>query len=344
MADGTTRGLLSRSLPVLVTLIACALGALAVWAIWAAYMASPWTRDGTVRVYVVSLAPEISGRVTELHVVDNQFVHRGDVLMVIDPTNYAIAVELAEAAVAQAKADRDNKQAEASRRDRLTTLSTSIEQRESYAASALAAQATYQQQIANLAQARVNLSRTRIVAPVTGWVTNLTAQLGDYASVGQRDISLVNAESFWVDGYFEEGSIARIHEGNAARIKLMGYKHPLLGHVQGVARAIEVANAQTDAYGLAAVNPIFTWIRLAQRVPVRVAIDLVPPDVRLVAGMTATVEIEPVQAAAAVPPFIIAPPPPPPPAPPPGQAAALSGARSAAPLPARPPSLPPAGR
>jgi RND family efflux transporter MFP subunit len=281
-----------RVLPVLLTLIMCALGALAAWAVWSAYVASPWTRDGTVRVYVVGMAPEVAGRVTELHVADNQFVHRGDLLMVIDPTNYAIAVTLAEAAVAAAKADRDNKQIESTRRDKLTTLSTSIEQRESYAASALAAQASYQQMIANLAQARVNLERTRLVAPVTGWVTNLTAQLGDYATVGQRDISLVNAESFWVDGYFEEGAIARIHEGDPARIKLMGYKHPLSGHVQGVARAIEVANARPDTYGLASVNPVFTWIRLAQRVPVRVAIDQVPADVRLVAGMTATVEIE----------------------------------------------------
>jgi RND family efflux transporter MFP subunit len=278
-------------LPVFTTFVACALAAAATWAIWQAYMASPWTRDGTVRVYVVGMAPEIAGRITELHVADNQFVHRGDLLMVIDPTDYAIAVDLAEAAVAQARANRDNAQAEARRREALTTLSTSIEQRESYAATALAAQATYQQQVANLAQARVNLERTRLVAPVNGWVTNLTAQLGDYASVGQRDISLVNADSFWVDGYFEESALGRIHEGDAARIKLMGYKHPLSGHVQGVARAIEVANAQADPFGLAAVNPIFTWIRLAQRVPVRIAIDAVPPEVRLVAGMTATVDI-----------------------------------------------------
>lgn len=278
-------------LPVFTTFVACALAAAATWAIWQAYMASPWTRDGTVRVYVVGMAPEIAGQITELHVADNQFVHRGDLLMVIDPTDYAIAVDLAEAAVAQARANRDNAQAEARRREALTTLSTSIEQRESYAATALAAQATYQQQVANLAQARVNLERTRLVAPVNGWVTNLTAQLGDYASVGQRDISLVNADSFWVDGYFEESALGRIHEGDAARIKLMGYKHPLSGHVQGVARAIEVANAQADPFGLAAVNPIFTWIRLAQRVPVRIAIDAVPPEVRLVAGMTATVDI-----------------------------------------------------
>jgi RND family efflux transporter MFP subunit len=279
-----------RILPVLITLMVCALGALSAWAIWAAYVASPWTRDGTVRVYVVGMAPEVSGRITDLRVADNQFVHRGDLLMAIDPTNYAIAVDLAQAAVAQAKATRDNAQVEAQRRAQLTTLSTSIEQRESYAAQALAAQATYQQQVANLAQARVNLERTRILSPVNGWVTNLTAQLGDYAAIGQRNIAVVNADSFWVDGYFEESAIGRIHDGD--RIKLMGYRHPLAGHVQGVARAIEVANAQADPSGLAEVNPIFTWIRLAQRVPVRVTIDNVPPEVRLIAGMTATVAVQ----------------------------------------------------
>jgi RND family efflux transporter MFP subunit len=281
-----------RILPVLITLMVCALGALSAWAIWAAYVASPWTRDGTVRVYVVGMAPEVSGRITDLRVADNQFVHRGDLLMAIDPTNYAIAVDLAQAAVAQAKATRDNAQVEAQRRAQLTTLSTSIEQRESYAAQALAAQATYQQQVANLAQARVNLERTRILSPVNGWVTNLTAQLGDYAAIGQRNIAVVNADSFWVDGYFEESAIGRIHDGDRVTIKLMGYRHPLAGHVQGVARAIEVANAQADPSGLAEVNPIFTWIRLAQRVPVRVTIDNVPPEVRLIAGMTATVAVQ----------------------------------------------------
>jgi RND family efflux transporter MFP subunit len=281
-----------RIFPVLVTLIACSLGGLAGWAIWDAYMASPWTRDGTVRVYVVAIAPEIAGRITELPVADNQFVHRGDELMVIDPTNYAIAVDLAQAGVAQAKAMRDNAQLQSQRRASLTTLSTSIEQKESYAAQAEAAEATYQQQVANLAQARINLSRTRITSPVNGFVTNLNAQLGEYASVGVRAVSLVNADSFWVDGYFEEGAIARIHPGDAARIKLMGIRAPLTGHVEGIARGIQVANAQTDAFGLAAVNPIFTWIRLAQRVPVRISIDHVPPGVTLVAGMTATVQIE----------------------------------------------------
>ncbi len=164
---------------------------------------------------------------------------------------------------------------------------------------ALAAQATYQQATANLNQARVNLERTQIRSPVNGYVTNLLAQLGDYATVGQNQISLVDADSYWVDGYFEETSLDRIRDGDPATIKLMGYHRPLRGHVGSIARAINVANAQPDRQGLASVNPIFTWVRLAQRIPVRIHIDHVPQGVRLVAGMTATVQIDAPPAAAA---------------------------------------------
>ena len=157
----------------------------------------------------------------------------------------------------------------------------------------MGAKAAYQQAQANLDHARVNLQRTKIYSPVNGYVTNLQAQLGDYATVGQRIISVVDADSFWVDGYFEETSLGRIREGDPATIKLMGYSQLVRGHVDGIARGINVPNAQPDQAGLASVNPIFTWVRLAQRVPVRIHIDQVPDGVRLVAGMTATVQIDP---------------------------------------------------
>jgi RND family efflux transporter MFP subunit len=263
------------------------------WAMWKAYMGTPWTRDGTVRVYVVTMAAEISGRIVELPVTDNQFVHKGDLLMVIEPTNYKIAVSLAEAAVQQADANAQNAAREAKRRARLSTLEVTVEEQQTYAASATAAAAQYQQALANLDQARVNLERTQIHSPVNGWVTNLRAQLGDYVNIGQNEIALVDADSFWVDGYFEESNLASIQEGDPAKIKLMGYSQVVTGHVGSVARAINVPNAQPDQAGLASVNPIFTWVRLAQRVPVRIDIDHVPDGVRLVAGMTATVEIDP---------------------------------------------------
>ncbi len=282
-----------RFLPIALTLVAVVVACWLTYAMWQAYVGAPWTRDGSVRVYVVSLAPEISGRIVSLPVSDNQFVHKGDLLMVIDKRDYDIAVRLSEASVAQAKADYENKQAEARRRAELTDLAATPEEQQSYTANAQAAYAVYQQALANLDKARLNLDRTEIRSPVNGWITNLWTQLGDYASIGQRSLTLVDADSFWVDGYFEETKIAPIQDGDPARIWLLGYKQVLDGHVDSVARGIVVENAQQGASGLANVNPVFTWVRLAQRVPVRVHIDRVPAGIRLVAGMTATVEIEP---------------------------------------------------
>jgi len=282
-----------RVLPVLITLIAAGLAAGLGWPAWNAYMGAPWTRDGTVRAYVVTMAPEVAGLIVQLPVKDNQLVHKGDLLMQIEPTNYRIAVSLAEAAVQQAQISAQNAAREAQRRQELSTLAVTVEEQQTYQTTAVAAQAQLEQANANLEQARVNLQRTEIRSPVNGWVTNLTAQLGDYASVGVNQISLVDSDSFWIDGYFEETALGEIHDGDPASIKLMGYKQIVRGHVASVARGINVANAQPNGQGLASVNPIFTWVRLAQRIPVRIAIDKVPDGVRLVAGQTATVQIDP---------------------------------------------------
>ena len=277
--------------PVLLTCLLVAAAAVSGWAAWNAYLAPPWTRDGTVRAYVVTMAPEVSGRIVHLPVTDNQFVHKGDLLIEIEPTDYAIAVDNAQANLDQARDNAANKQAEAKRRLQLTNLTTSEEERQTYLTGARTAEAAVAQAVATLAQAKVNLERTRIVSPVNGYVTNLQSREGDYAVVGARSISLVDADSYWVDGYFEETALHAIRDGDAAHIHLMGWHDVIDGHVTGVARGIQVANATADAAGLASVNPIFTWIRLAQRIPVHIAIDKVPPGLRLVAGQTASVDI-----------------------------------------------------
>ncbi|HUC72855.1 MAG TPA: HlyD family secretion protein [Stellaceae bacterium] len=282
-----------RILPLVITLVVVVIAAALGRAMWGAYMEAPWTRDGTVRAYVVTMAPEVAGRIVQLPVADNQLVRRGDLLMVIDPTNYKIAVDLAVAAAQQALTTAQNDQREAQRRQELTQLAATKEEKQTYESNAIAAQATYQQTLARLDQARVDLRRTEIRSPVNGYVTNLLAQLGDYATVGENLISLVDADSFWVDGYFEETNLDRIHKGDPATIKLMGYRQIVHGHVNSIARAINVANAQPNGEGLATVNPIFTWVRLAQRIPVRIHIDKVPEGVHLVAGMTATVQVDP---------------------------------------------------
>jgi multidrug resistance efflux pump len=281
-------------LPFIVTAIAVVIAVVLGHSMWDAYMGAPWTRDGTVRAYVVTMAPEVAGRIVKLPVADNQFVHKGDVLFEIDPADYRIALQSA-----QAQAQRDGAALDYARANegRQTTLegegwvskniyqqtTSTLHQSEGVVALDKAA----------VAKAQLDLSRTVIRSPVNGYVTNLLAQLGDYATVGQKLISLVDTDSFWVDGYFEETSLGRIHEGDPATVKLMGYSQLVRGHVGGVARGINIPNAQPDQAGLASVNPIFTWVRLAQRVPVRIAIDQVPNGVRLVAGLTATVQIDP---------------------------------------------------
>jgi multidrug resistance efflux pump len=334
--------------PFLITLAAVALAGLLGRAMWDVYMEAPWTRNATVRAYVVTMAPEVAGRIVELHVVDNKYVRKGDLLLVIDPTNFRIAVSQSDAAVQQAQANVQNidaqmtvqqaqinasqaqlqqghaalvfaqqqaeryqtlakegwgtvqnaqqftsqlHQQEAAVQSAQGTLNQALRQVESLKAQRLSAEAGLAQAKAQVNQAQVNLERTRILAPVDGYVTNLLAQLGDYVNVGVNTVSLVDADSFWVDGYFEETNLAPIRVGDPAQIKLMGRDQIVRGHVDSIARAINVANAQPNSQGVATVNPIFTWVRLAQRIPVRIHIDEVPPNVVLSAGMTATVEI-----------------------------------------------------
>jgi multidrug resistance efflux pump len=282
-----------RIVPLIITLATVALAGLLGWAMWNEYMGTPWTRDGTVRTYIVTVAPEVDGRIVDLQVHDNQFVHKGDVLMVIDPTNYRIAVDLAEAKLRQAQATAQNARIEAERRAKLTTLAVSVEEQQKFKARAAANDAEVEQAIAQRQQAAVNLERTEVRSPVNGWVTNLLTRVGDFATVGHNVVSVVDSDSFWIDAYFEEPQLAAIHEGDPVKVKLMGYSAIVGGEVASVARGINVSNAKPDGQGLATVNPIFTWVRLAQRVPVRIRIKDVPAGVRLVAGLTATVEVEP---------------------------------------------------
>ena len=219
-------------LPVAITLATAALAIGFGRAFWDVYMAAPWTRDGAVRAYVVKMAPEVSGRIVELPVVDNQFVHKGDLLMVIDPTNYKIAVSLAQSAVQLTEAKAQNAEAEANRRRQLTDLAITTEEKQTYEDNAVVAHAQYQQALSNLQQAQVNLQRTEIRSPVNGWVTNLLAQLGDFASVGQQEISVVDADSFWIDGYFEETNLGAIRVGDSATVKLMGHWELIRGRVE----------------------------------------------------------------------------------------------------------------
>ena len=282
-----------RAIRVFITMLLLACAAVAGWAIWDSYLTAPWTRDGQVQVNVVNVAPQVSGQVVALHVSDNQTVHKGDLLYEIDPLDYEVSVAVAEATVESRAADLRLRQAEIKRRTALTDLSTSQEEVQTYQSNAAVAAAAYALAIAQLNQAKIDLSRTKVTSPVNGFVTNLLLRQGDYATKGTRNIALVDSDSFWIAGYFEETKLERIHEGDPALAALMGYRAPVQGHVESLARGINTPNADPGSQGLASVNPVFTWVRLAQRIPVRIHIDHVPPGVVLAAGMTATVTVGP---------------------------------------------------
>jgi multidrug resistance efflux pump len=258
---------------------------------WDHYNAGPWTRDGRVRVHVASVAPQISGQIRELRIVDNQFVHKGDILYVIDPFDFEVALGANKATLQQRMADLNVKQLQSERRNRLSDLSTSVEQKQVYEGSALQAKAAVDLAQEQVRQAEINLQRTEVRSPVNGIVTNLLLREGDYARQGATNVSIIDSDSYWVDGYFEETKLARLCVGDRAEARLMGYSAPIIGHIATVTRGISVSNAAASTQGLPNVDPVYTWVRLAQRVPVRIAIDKVPPGVPLVSGLTATVTI-----------------------------------------------------
>jgi multidrug resistance efflux pump len=277
---------------VLLTLILVAAGCAAGYELWDYYMLSPWTRDARVQADVVSIAPDVSGFVADLKVKDNQFVHKGDVLFVLDRERYTRALATAEAVVAARKAEMDMREHEAARRAKLTILAISDEARDDAMLTANSTAASYQQALADRSTAQLNLDRTVVRAPVNGFVTNLTLDVGQYASVGTKVMALIDSDSYRVTGYFEETKIPVVRQSGHVDIYLMSGGPPLRGHVESISRGITDRDNPAGPELLANANPTFEWVRLAQRIPVRIHIDQVPDGVLISSGMTCTVVVE----------------------------------------------------
>lgn len=278
---------------VLATLAVAAVAVLLFWAFWNHYMVSPWTRDGRVRVEVVNIAAEIAGRIVQLPVIDNQFVQKGQVLFVIDPSDYQYELDQARALAESRRLQAQNSRIESERRRKMDRSAVSIEEVQRYETLAARDEASYQESIASLELAKLNMSRTTVISPVNGYVTNLHLRIGDYAVAGQVQLSVVDSDSFWIAGYFEETKLPHMRVGDPATVKLMGVGPAIRGHVESFTRGIADNNSGVNQDGLPSVNPIFTWVRLAQRIPVRIAIDHVPEGVLLAAGQTCTVVVTP---------------------------------------------------
>lgn len=262
-------------------------------AAWRYYMLSPWTRDGRIRAETVNIAAEVFGPIKELRVTENQFVHKGDILFVIDPREYELALARAEATLESRRQDMVVRTADAARRHHLSTEAVSKEEQETTETTASVATAAYNEVKAQRDLAKLNLERTVVRSPVNGYVSNLRLRVGNYAAVGQTKLTIVDSDSFWVSGYFEETKLPHIHEGDHATIQLMGVDEKFSGHVESISRGIADSNGAVDAQGLQNVNPVFYWVRLAQRIPVRIHIDSFPRAVTIAAGMTCTITVDP---------------------------------------------------
>ena len=282
---------LSLSIRPLITLAAVAFAAWVGYWLWDFYLREPWTRDGRVRADVVAVAPDVSGLVTEVDVRDNQLVNRDEVLFRIDPERFTLALRQAEAVVAGKKATADQAESDYDRYSKLSDISVSEQRLEIARATAQEAAAAYDQAVADRDLAKLNLDRSAVRAAVTGRITNLDLRPGAYVTVGRGVMALIDVDTLRVEGYFEETKLPRIRPGDRARIKLIGEKSVLSGHVDSIADGIEDRERGEGSKLLANVNPTFSWVRLAQRIPVRIALDPVSPGVLLVSGRTATVEI-----------------------------------------------------
>jgi len=261
-------------------------------ALWRAYVIAPWTRDGRVSAQIVRIAPEVSGTVAEVSVADDQYVKQGDVLYRIDNASFALALDQAEAQLAAAEVSLRQKTEEARRRRGMESLVPAEDIQRATQAEAIARAELRGARVA-VDRAKLDLARTELRAPTDGYVTRLRLNKGDYAVAGQPNLALIDAHSFWITGYFEETKLRGIQPGAAARIRLMGFDQDLPGRVASIGRGIADSNQQADAQGLPSVEPSFSWVRLAQRIPVRVEFEHVPHDVVLAAGMTGSIEVTP---------------------------------------------------
>jgi multidrug resistance efflux pump len=275
----------------LVTMAALAAAGVLAWRLWQHYEVEPWTRDGRVKADVVQVAPDVTGQVTKVLVHDNQQVKAGDVLFEIDASRFALALRQAEAAMVAQRVALDQAVKDARRNAELREL-VAQEVREQSSAKVDELRAARAQAVDSRDVAKLNLDRTRVVSAVNGTVTNLDLRAGAYVTAGHAVMALIDRDSYYIEGYFEETKLAAIGIGDPVRVTPMGASAVLHGHVESFAGGIADRDRSTSSNLLSNVNPTFNWVRLAQRIPVRVKLDPLPAGTRLVAGQTVTVDVQ----------------------------------------------------
>jgi RND family efflux transporter MFP subunit len=272
------------------TLVLFGVAVVAGLSVWNRYEKNPWTRDGHIRADVVRVSSDVGGLVTQVLVHDDEKVHTGQLLLILDRPRFEAALEEADAASQSARANLDLARREASRDLALGNL-VATETHEQNVAKVETALAALAQVNAARNVARLNLQRTEVRASVDGIVTNLDLHPGDFLSSGTQAMALIDTDSLRVEGYFEETKLQCMKVGDAAVVRLMGDDEDLAGRVESIAAGIADDQRSDTRNLLPAVQPTFSWVRLAQRIPVRIRIEKMPPGTLLIAGRTATVKI-----------------------------------------------------
>jgi len=275
---------------VVLTLLVVTFACVGVWRMTMYYMFAPWTRDAHIRADIVQIAPDVSGLIKQVDVRDNQPVSRDQVLFVIDQERFKLALRQAEATVADRKETLAQAQRESRRNKGLGNLVAREQLEESQSRELRAQAALIEAQVA-VDSAQLNLDRTVVRSPVDGYVNDRAPRVNEFVTAGRPVLSIVDSSSFHIDGYFEETKLDGIHVGQSVDIRVIGDNARLRGHVESIVAGIEDRDRTSGQNLLPNVNPAFSWVRLAQRIPVRIVFDDVPEDFRMIAGRTATVSI-----------------------------------------------------
>ncbi|RLA71339.1 MAG: efflux transporter periplasmic adaptor subunit [Epsilonproteobacteria bacterium] len=286
---------MKKIIKILLTLAILGAAAFFAYNKYRAYIDNPWTRDGQVRTQVIQVTPRVNGMVVKIHVVDNQQVKTGDLLFEIDPSQYQVKLDQAKARLQRTLEAAKGTKIEYERvttiynRDKGAVSQKDLVRNETNYYKSLADIDSSTEQVNT---AKLNLSYTKVFAEVDGYVSNINFQIGSQASANKPILALVDENSYWVFGFFREDAIPEVEVGDTAMVTLLAYSDtPLKGKVESIAWGIAHSDGNPGNNLLPSVKPVFQWIRLAQRIPVRIKLDKLPEDVKLRFGLTASVMV-----------------------------------------------------
>ncbi|CAM3820987.1 HlyD family secretion protein [Parendozoicomonas haliclonae] len=285
---------LAAWLPKVSSLALVILVVLCIWYLWQTYLVAPWTRDGRLRAEIAEIAAQVSGNIVQIHIADNGFVPAGGVILEIDPSDYRLALSKQQSTLAEERIKQEQLQLEAKRLDNMPVNLVSVEARSNANLYWKAQQAAVQTAEAALSMAELNLKRTHVIAPFDGYVTNMDLRVGSWLEAGHPILAFINSARYFVVGYFQETRLQGVCPGAKATITFLGEDESYTGEVTSVGRGIADTNQNTSSQLLADVQQTFPWVRLAQRIPVRVDFREHPPQQKLIAGRTAAIVVQPV--------------------------------------------------